>query len=207
VASVEKKAKMARKALIRANILATVIGWAAANVGVAFVALMLACGIGHTSTLFGDTIDVQYVWPSVGSVYQDLGTITATNTLQTVTFQPYFNVEISGSTVVVNDSGYGSQYSGSFNGQYLIDNSVATFPSYALDPSSVLTGGTPNITIVGNTLEIDFHGLTFPPGSQLVLDFGNVSQTPLPAALPLFATGLGALGLLGWRRKRKALAA
>src|SRR5262245_52068115 len=30
--------------------------------------------------------------------------------------------------------------------------------------------------------------------------------TPLPAALPLFATGLAALGLLGWRRKRKALA-
>jgi hypothetical protein len=28
--------------------------------------------------------------------------------------------------------------------------------------------------------------------------------TPLPDALPLFATGLGALGLLGWRRKRKA---
>jgi hypothetical protein len=27
---------------------------------------------------------------------------------------------------------------------------------------------------------------------------------PLPAALPLFAGGLGALGLLGWRRKRKA---
>ena len=29
------------------------------------------------------------------------------------------------------------------------------------------------------------------------------STTPLPTALPLFATGLGALGLLGWRRKRK----
>ena len=33
-----------------------------------------------------------------------------------------------------------------------------------------------------------------------------ISQTPLPAALPLFATGLGVLGLLGWRRKRKAAA-
>ena len=33
-----------------------------------------------------------------------------------------------------------------------------------------------------------------------------VSQTPLPAALPLFATGIAALGLLGWRRKRKAQA-
>ena len=28
--------------------------------------------------------------------------------------------------------------------------------------------------------------------------------TPLPATLPLFATGLGALGLLGWRRKKTA---
>ena len=31
--------------------------------------------------------------------------------------------------------------------------------------------------------------------------------TPLPGALPLFAGGLGVLGLLGWRRKRKAQAA
>jgi hypothetical protein len=29
---------------------------------------------------------------------------------------------------------------------------------------------------------------------------------PLPATLPLFATGIGALGLLGWRRKRTAQA-
>jgi hypothetical protein len=27
---------------------------------------------------------------------------------------------------------------------------------------------------------------------------------PIAAALPLFATGIGGLGLLGWRRKRKA---
>ena len=45
-----------------------------------------------------------------------------------------------------------------------------------------------------------FDSITFPPG-------GQGGETPLPAALPLFATGLGALGLLGWRRKRKAAAA
>ena len=28
--------------------------------------------------------------------------------------------------------------------------------------------------------------------------------TPLPAALPLFASGAGVLGFFGWRRKRKA---
>ena len=35
----------------------------------------------------------------------------------------------------------------------------------------------------------------------------SVSAVPLPAALPLFASGLVGLGLLGWRRKRKAIAA
>ena len=37
-------------------------------------------------------------------------------------------------------------------------------------------------------------------------DVSDPILTPLPAALPLFATGLGALGLLGWRRKKKAAA-
>jgi hypothetical protein len=32
----------------------------------------------------------------------------------------------------------------------------------------------------------------------------SLAATPLPAALPLFATALGGLGFLGWRRKRKA---
>jgi hypothetical protein len=31
----------------------------------------------------------------------------------------------------------------------------------------------------------------------------SLSQTPLPAAFPLFATGVGILGFTGWRRKRR----
>jgi len=37
--------------------------------------------------------------------------------------------------------------------------------------------------------------------------FSSVSAVPLPAALPLFGTGLAVMGLIGWRRKRKAAAA
>jgi len=57
-----------------------------------------------------------------------------------------------------------------------------------------------------------FGGSIFLKPSSRSLGFvveGDVldSATPLPAALPLFATGLGAFGLLGWRRKRKSVAA
>jgi hypothetical protein len=40
------------------------------------------------------------------------------------------------------------------------------------------------------------------PHDTITVKFG-VAATPLPATLPLFASGLGAMGLLGWRRKRR----
>src|SRR6516165_5707521 len=42
--------------------------------------------------------------------------------------------------------------------------------------------------------------------SFFIVPVGSVSQIPLPGALPLFATGVGLLGYLGLRRKKKALA-
>jgi hypothetical protein len=45
------------------------------------------------------------------------------------------------------------------------------------------------------------------PTDVFVPEAGTVTSTPLPAALPLFAGGLGALGVFGWCRKRKAAAA
>jgi hypothetical protein len=47
------------------------------------------------------------------------------------------------------------------------------------------------------------------PNNQTVIEIGSIEvfaivDTPIPAALPLFATGLGLMGLLGWRRKRVA---
>jgi len=57
---------------------------------------------------------------------------------------------------------------------------------------------------------LDANGVPI-PGVTFVADDGTVfadaadtTVTPLPATLPLFATGIGGLGLLGWRRKRKA---
>jgi len=46
--------------------------------------------------------------------------------------------------------------------------------------------------------------LTFQQDTDNLGLSGDLQTVPVPAALPLFVTGLGALGLFGWRRKRKA---
>jgi hypothetical protein len=69
---------------------------------------------------------------------------------------------------------------------------------------------TTQVLLQGNNLDTTCCFSTDHPTSYefpYIIDNNSVSQTPLPAALPLFAGGLGALGLLGWRRKRKARAA
>jgi hypothetical protein len=53
---------------------------------------------------------------------------------------------------------------------------------------------------------IYYRGDVDPPTSALftaTVTYDLVSSTPLPAALPLFATGLSAFGLLTYRKRRK----
>ena len=78
-------------------------------------------------------------------------------------------------------------------------------------PSSVqLSGGGIAFVAGGIDFEIFYFSL-FPFSSYETIDSlyyqteddFSATPTPLPAALPLFATGIGAMGLLGWRRKRK----
>ena len=120
-----------------------------------------------------------------------------------------------------------------FNGTYTdgtalqqdnVNTLASTFPSTVtlaitlngVDPSIDLAADldlyvTENSQGVGNSFNANFgDGVTFtinaPPGVIVTSDSGvfpDTAATPLPAALPLFATGLGGLGLLGWRRKRK----
>jgi uncharacterized protein (TIGR03118 family) len=64
---------------------------------------------------------------------------------------------------------------------------------WALEFGSGGSNGSPNTLFFTDGINGEADGL-----------FGAITPTPLPTALPLFATGLGAIGLLGWRRKRKA---
>jgi hypothetical protein len=118
------------------------------------------------------------------------------------------------------------------NGAGLITDFSGIWDGFAitlLTPDSFL--GNDNLLIYPGTPGfLDFDGVSFQlsPGDDQVnlfydAGYGAITEnsddvvvqesdgtftvtpaaTPLPAALPLFATGLWALGLLGWRRKRR----
>jgi len=59
-----------------------------------------------------------------------------------------------------------------------------------------------HVRFSGAAFDVDLSRSSVLLGNDLILP-----GIPLPATLPLFATGLGALGLLGWRRRRKNAAA
>ena len=83
-----------------------------------------------------------------------------------------------------------------------LSESIAT--QTALDTVSVVqcTGLAPDGG--GCFIGVDQAFVLQAPGSWSSVTTPNA--VPLPAALPLFATGLGALALLGWRRRRKLAA-
>ncbi len=93
----------------------------------------------------------------------------------------------------VNDNLFVSQF---------FDELISAQSFFSFDPISV-------VLLAGlNDVKISFSQ-TMSDGEGFSFDYGvlSVDSTPIPATLPLFATGLGAMGLLGWRRKRKAQAA
>jgi len=82
-------------------------------------------------------------------------------------------------------------------------NSSASSPIISSDSTCCSTYGSPvlSFTDIGYMSNTDY-GLTVSTAGTWAVTT-TPTTTPLPATLPLFAGGLGAMGLLGWRRKRK----
>jgi PKD repeat protein len=79
-----------------------------------------------------------------------------------------------------------------------------TFQAIAEDPTHTFHVG--GIYDVFLTVIDDANG-DLVGTANMEVDVSDVSPTPLPAALPLFAGGLGMVGFIARRKKRNALAA
>lgn len=106
-----------------------------------------------------------------------------------------------------NSSGLGWYYDNVLftNGQPLFDNNGPLFNFVSSTGTDILA----NLYSVGSEfyLSVDNPTSLWSPGDPGTLQAVDPPATPVPATLPLFATGLALVGLLGWRRKRNVLAA
>ena len=126
-----------------------------------------------------------------------LGQGSATDQILLIEFQAN---TLSGNTLGLNPS------TTLFN---LYDNTTGVFLQGGQADTETLDGWLSTFAILGTDQLQGIwigEGLTGGDTGADSLTVNSLTVTPLPAALPLFATGLGALGLLGRRRKRKAQA-
>jgi len=101
-----------------------------------------------------------------------------------------------GSVAIQWSSDNGATFS--LNGNLLSSTGSAGYGSLVsfLIPAALFQGSNVFEVVVQND---PFDG----PNPTGLLVSADVSAVPLPAALPLFASGISALGLLGWRRKKR----
>ena len=156
-----------------------------------------------TGTLLFPDISTQYV-PPVGPVtVVDPGQEFPSNI-----FVPgrLFALDINASQITYFTNEAVTYGTSAFNGFKLSFSGAPPIVNVTLNGASTLVPV--DISFDTNDVFLNLSGLAVTPAQFSVVDvtFGTI-ETPLPAALPLFATGLGALGLLSWRRKRKTQAA
>ena len=159
--------------------------------------------VGGSGTIT-DTIHTSFTFAEYNG-----STLVATGSLtQTGTFMANYSGTLScSSSTGQSDCVYWSGTGSSLTGDGSTYSSSGDQNNLSSTPSLTDTVHLTN----GDTLNVSFYdaqdwditpGISFAPGTLT----GNQAATPLPATLPLLATGLGALGLLGWRKKRKVSA-
>ena len=133
-------------------------------------------------------------------------------TLPQLTFTASINIFDPGDVTISDrmtwycSAGPGNCGSVTINDQTFLLSDKMIFYSFDSNGAAADVALISGVTIPSTTLfttenaDGSFVWVVPPPGTNI---YDGKSDTPLPAALPLFATGLGALGLLGWRRKRK----
>jgi len=100
-----------------------------------------------------------------------------------------------------NHSYYGPTWGGGHDlyTDFSLSYGYANVWSYFSDPTN-LNWGEPNI-VMGPSSSI---GFTIGRLETFTISASDVSAVPLPAALPLFASAVAGMGLVGWRRRRVA---
>lgn len=180
------------------------------------MAALFAITSANAATLDGATIRATAAFPNIpgsttgGPIDSVVGAgVEFSNGQFGAFFGPTF--DFSGSTITITHAAT-AHSAATFNGYIFNDlnNTLGNFTGLSVisDTSGFFSGDLSRLFFDADNLFVNFESLNFATaGHQIVLgiDMG-VSVVPIPATLPLFASGIAIFGLYSWRRKQKKAA-
>ncbi len=156
--------------------------------------------------LIGSTVDVASYYPNLATLGSDGGTTTVSNALEYANIHS-LSVDITDTQLLIGWPGPGNvSFTGaSCNGCKCLLAGVTIFGA-TVDAASTFAGS-PAVSVVGNTIFVNFSGLNSGIGpTTSVIDVStsaSTSPTPEPSTLTLLAAGV--LGIVGFRYKRRSV--
>jgi hypothetical protein len=169
----------------------------------ALSALTAAGAPANATISIGDTLDVQYNFPGLGSIYGDSGDFTYTGAGQSVLSGGITTVFLGGSEVIfANDqSGLnGNTFSNgfSFNGPIVTDlTNGSAFSGWSVTSA---TAGYTSAYLTGGAIGVDWSGQLYNGGAVTV----SASGAPEPSTWAMTILGFAGLGFAGSRKAKGA---
>lgn len=165
------------------------------------------------ATLIGDTITMQYFYPTISDEYLGGGfplSVTGaagTSDLVKDSFPggPFFSVDIEAQSIIVTFL-QNTWFTGT-----IFDGIILSGIDSVIDSVAQSSGPSGIVSKIGNTVSFNFVGHVYGTGQTVIADLGfatpapapvaETAEVPLPPALPLFGTVLAGLAFLPTRRR------
>jgi hypothetical protein len=186
-----------------------------ARLGMIALGMAIAASPATAAGLLGQSATGGYFYPDLATPYgsataiapfvigagQDASTIVESVTTLNFDFSDAA-LDISFSTGLMNPTWNAS----SFNGVMFTSAGFAAITGVSVEPSTTMPGfAASRVSVVGDTIRIDWGGLSYVNGSTIDLRFAGLSSAvPEPATWALMFGGLSLAG--GAMRRRRALA-
>ncbi len=165
------------------------------------VAIAVTAPASATTLLaIGDTLDVQYLFPDLGSIQNDSGEFTYTGPGQTISTQFGITaVVLSNSAIAFQDTGCSDdcqQTPASWNGPAVFDlTNGSAFNGWVVSYDGVgITGS----ILGGGEAAVNWQS-AFPNGGEVIVSTG----IPEPSTWAMMLIGFAGLGFMSYRQRQK----